>query len=248
MATLLVAFPLYFGFTRWISRDVQTHPERSKSPIRRWLTYLALFAAAVTITGDVVALLYGFFEGDLTTRFLLQVLVVLVVAAIVFCYYLLSLRLPEKNHGTYLRRLDWTFGTTSVALVALVVIAGFGIVESPFQARLRRFDERRMDDLIEIQQTIERQVVEYMRDGELRLKRPLPRSLEEVAEFVAQDEYGRDLRIVDPQTGKKYEYSVKSETSYELCAEFSLEEKSQYRGRNHPAGRYCFVEDVIKSD
>jgi len=59
MAMLMVAFPLYLAFTRWIGSDLRKYPERSKSPIRRWLTYLALFAAAVTMTGDVVCLVYG---------------------------------------------------------------------------------------------------------------------------------------------------------------------------------------------
>src|SRR5439155_17626031 len=90
MAMLVVAFPMYFGFTHWIERDLQRSPEKSKSPVRRWLTYLALFAAAVTMMIDGVCLIYGFLQGDLKTRFLLKVLIVLVIAAIVFCYYLMS--------------------------------------------------------------------------------------------------------------------------------------------------------------
>jgi hypothetical protein len=245
MAMLIVSFPLFFGFTHWIERDLQRRPERLKSAIRRWLTYLALFVAAVTLLIDGVALIYGFLQGDLTTRFL----VVLVISATVFCYYVMSLRVPENESIAYLKRLDWTFGGVSTLLVGLAVVFGFLMVESPFKARLRRFDERRIADLSEIQAAIQRQAVEFGDDQKRRLKRPLPQNLEELAKIVREKEYRRELNLYDPQTGEKYAYVVKGKSSYELCVEFSLDNENEYEGEwNHPAGKHCFVVDVLRND
>ena len=249
MAMLIVAFPLYFGCTRWIERDLQRRPERSKSPIRRWLTYLALFAAAVTMMIDGVALIYGFLQGDLTTRFLLRVLIVLVISAIVFCYYGMSLRVPEKEGIANLGRLDWSFGCVATLLVGLAVVVGFLMVESPFKARLRRFDERRIADLREIEGAIQRQVVEIGEDQKRRLKRPLPQDLEELAKIVREKEYRRELNLCDPQSGERSGYAVKGKSSYEICTEFSLDNRDEYEGGwNHPAGKHCFVVDVLKNE
>lgn len=249
IAMLIVSFPLYFGFMHWIERDLQRSPEKSKSPIRRWLTYVALFAAAVTMMIDGVALVYGFLQGELTTRFLLKVLVVLVISAIVFFYYVMSLRIPGKEGIPYLKRLDWTFGGVSTLLVGLAIVFGFLMVESPFKARLRRFDERRIADLREIESAIQRQVVEVVDGRKRRLKRPLPQDLDELAKIVREKEYRRELNLNDPQSGEKYGYAVKGQSSYELCAEFSLDNRGEYEGEwNHPAGKHCFVVDVLKND
>jgi high-affinity Fe2+/Pb2+ permease len=60
--------------------------------VRRWLTYIALLIAAGTVIGDLIAFLTYFLQGDLTARFVLKVLTVLIVAGSVFWYYLSSLR------------------------------------------------------------------------------------------------------------------------------------------------------------
>lgn len=245
MAMLLVAFPLLLAFTYWIGSGLSKAPERTKSAIRRWLTYLALFAAAITIIGDTVSLVYGLLQGDLTTRFLLQVLVVLVVSLVVFCYYLLSLGISERNAAADLRRLDRTLAGISTLLFALTIGAGFVLAGSPFQARLKRFDDRRIHDLQQIEQAIRRLVVE-IEDGKRHLKRPLPSDLSEVAIFVADEEYRARLNLQDPQTGKPYTYTATGEATFELCAEFALESRQQQPDWTHPAGRHCFSRDMLE--
>jgi len=166
-------------------------------------------------------------------------------SALVFSYYLLSLRIRESNLSAALGRLDWTFGCASVALFALAVIVVFVLVESPFRARLRRFDDRRIADLKQIEEAIRRRVVEHQ-DRKAQMKRPLPRDLDEIATFVSEDEHRTRLNILDPQTSKKYGYTVKGESTFELCAEFSLDDRNQDNSWNHPAGQHCFTIDILK--
>ena len=92
MACIIVAFPIFLLVMRFILREVETHPEKLESGVRRWLTYIALLIAAGTVIGDLIAFLTYFLQGDLTARFVLKVLTVLIVAGSVFWYYLSSLR------------------------------------------------------------------------------------------------------------------------------------------------------------
>jgi hypothetical protein len=72
---------------RQINRDLATHREKNFSGVRKWLTYLTLLVAALIAIGAVIAFLTSFLRGELTPRFLLKVLVVLVLDGGVLWYY-----------------------------------------------------------------------------------------------------------------------------------------------------------------
>ena len=96
-ASLIVAFPLYLWLTRLTARAVKRDPDKRSSKIRKWLTYITLFVAASFIIGDLIGLFFNLFGGELTVRFLLKVLTVLVIAGLIFGYYLWDLRKDESN-------------------------------------------------------------------------------------------------------------------------------------------------------
>jgi hypothetical protein len=100
LASLIVAFPIYLVVVRLISRSLQNNPEGYDSPVRKWLTYLAMLIAVGIVIGDLVTFLAYFLRGDLTVRFVLKVVVVLIIAGAVLLYYLGSLKRPsEAAHG-----------------------------------------------------------------------------------------------------------------------------------------------------
>jgi uncharacterized protein YacL len=92
LACIIVAFPLYLLTMRYILREVRLHPEKLESPIRKWLTYIALLIAAGVVVGDLITFLTYFLRGELTGRFMAKTSVVLVIAGGVFWYYLGSLQ------------------------------------------------------------------------------------------------------------------------------------------------------------
>jgi Domain of unknown function (DUF5671) len=92
LACILVAFPLYLLTTRYILREVRLHPEKLESPVRKWLTYIALLIAAGVVVGDLITFLTYFLRGELTGRFVAKTSVVLAIAGGVFWYYLGSLQ------------------------------------------------------------------------------------------------------------------------------------------------------------
>jgi hypothetical protein len=92
LACILVAFPIYLLTMRVILREVGLHPEKLESPVRKWLTYIALLIAAGVVVGDLITFLTYFLRGELTGRFVAKTSVGLVLAGGVFWYYLGSLQ------------------------------------------------------------------------------------------------------------------------------------------------------------
>jgi hypothetical protein len=92
IASLIVIFPVYIFSVWYLNKNYIASPEKRNLRIRKWLIYFTLFAAALIIIGDLVALIFNLLGGELTTRFLLKVLTVFFVAGSVFYYYLWDLR------------------------------------------------------------------------------------------------------------------------------------------------------------
>jgi hypothetical protein len=97
MAALIVGFPVYLITMRILLRDLARKPDKAESPVRKWLTYIALLISAGTVIGDLVTFVNYFLRGQFTTPFLLKVLTVLVIAGGVFWYYLAPLERRESR-------------------------------------------------------------------------------------------------------------------------------------------------------
>lgn len=97
VSMLVVAFPIYLWLSRLTLGEIRRDPDKKTSKIRKWLTYLTLFVAAGFIIGSLIALLFNLLGGEMTVRFFLKVLSVLLIAGMIFGYYLWDLRSDEKN-------------------------------------------------------------------------------------------------------------------------------------------------------
>jgi ABC-type Fe3+-siderophore transport system permease subunit len=98
LACLIITFPLYLFVMKVIVSDTRRSPEKLDSPVRKWLTYIALFIAAACIIGDLITVLTYYLRGEVTGRFLAKATVTLTISGGVFWYYLGSLR--EARKGT----------------------------------------------------------------------------------------------------------------------------------------------------
>lgn len=100
VSTLIVAFPVFLYMSWLTGRAIARDPVKRTSTVRRWLTYLTLFIAATTLIVDVTTLVYNLLGGELTTRFVLKVLTVALIAGTGFTYYLRDLRRDEQESRT----------------------------------------------------------------------------------------------------------------------------------------------------
>jgi hypothetical protein len=230
-AGIVTAFPVFALVSRLVRRMIEREPEKRLSGVRRWLTYLTLFLAALVLIGNFIVLVSGFFSGDLTTRFLLKSLVVFAIAGLAFVHYLGGLRREEAD-AVARRGQAWT-GRIAVAGASAVLVAALIAMGSPMTARKQKMDERRINDLEQISNSVERYAA---------LHDHLPARLD-----VLSDET-TELDSNDPVTGAPYEYAVMDSTSYRLCASFTLAGGRTVRWRRpggetwkHPAGHYCYT-------
>ena len=210
-AALIVVFPVFVVLFWLLSREHIAAPERREIKVRKWLVYLTLFISAVTIIVDLVTLVYNFYSGELTTRFFLKTLAVLIVAAAVFAYYIWDIKrqtvMPGKQRAV---------AAAATLAVITAIIAGFFIVGSPATQRARRFDERRASDL----QSIQYQAINYWQN-----KNRLPAKLDDL-----KDDISGYTPPLDPATQQSYEYTVKSALAFELCANFKTDSNYQDAG------------------
>lgn len=243
LAAIIVAFPLFLWLSRFLLKEMSEHPERSWSGIRRWLTYLTLFVAAMAVMGDVTTLVFRLLEGELTVRFILKVLVVLIVSSASFAYYFLSLRMPVNAKKT--RDMHRVFGAAAAAVVGIAIIWGIVLAGSPMSERLRKLDERRIEQFNAIRNeaaAITLGNTRYQPPEEREIVNPLPASLQELQRQAVYQK----VDITDPETGEPYAYTVLSPSTFELCADFNFPRDERYDiFWNHGQGTQCFTIDVL---
>lgn len=97
IASIIVAFPLYLFLMWQLSKAAIRDPERRKSMVRKWLTYLTLVIAAAIIIGDLIAILANLLGGEISARFILKALTILTITGSIFGYYLWDLQKEEKE-------------------------------------------------------------------------------------------------------------------------------------------------------
>ena len=101
-------------------------------------------------------------------------------------------------------------------------------------------DEKRVADLRAIHTAIQTMTTKRV-NNDVIVTRPLPKTLEEVAEFQQTRQAGFALNLSDPDTGDKYGYTLTGENTYELSVQFALErDKKRNLFWNHPAGKHGF--------
>ncbi|MDO8556969.1 MAG: DUF5671 domain-containing protein [Candidatus Jorgensenbacteria bacterium] len=237
IAALIVVFPVYLFSMRTLRKEYSRDTEKREARIRKWLVYFTLFIAALIIIGDLVSLLYTFLQGDITVRFLLKTLAVFVTAGMVFSFYIWDLK--NKAIGAK------PFAYIASAIVIIAIIFGFLSVGSPMSERVRKFDDRRTQDL----QTIQSEIVYYWQN-----KGKLPVSLSVMNDDLRGFTVPEDP---DSKSGNIYEYKITGIKNFELCATFSLPSRNYESGEiqqprgygidniwTHKEGRTCFVRTI----
>ncbi len=242
ISSLIIVFPVFILVSWYLNKIYREESAVRESKIRKWLIYLTLFVSSLVIIGDLVSTINTFLGGEITTRFILKALSVLVVAAVVLGYYFDDVR--RETPAESAKYFAWISG---IIILAAIVIAFF-IVGSPNTARLIQFDQQRLYDL----QNIQSNIVSYWQRKE-KMPATLADLTDNISGFVAP---------VDPETKAPYEYNIKDQAnlSFELCANFDKTSQLQNNqiippispfstaGQNwdHQAGRVCFERNIDK--
>lgn len=219
-AALLIGFPIYCLALRWWFGKFREDEGRVESKLSKWLTYLVLLAAALTMVGDAIAIVYTFLQGEITSRFFLKAFIILALAGGIFGFYFLERR-KIQYHIPLSRSVFQRFGLGAALVVFVGIVLGFAASGSPLSERARNFDESRSSQLASLASCIDQYSLELGR---------LPETL---AELRQSSQYNYCWTYFnDPETAVPFEYRVVTPTKatgaivvgeYELCGTFTLD-------------------------
>lgn len=235
IAILIVFFPTYVMLTRFVN-NIRRTEQGTYLTLTRWLIYISLLIGGGVLLGDLVATLMGFLNGELTIRFVLKALSVLIVVGAAFAYYLADVRGYWQTHEQH--SIIYA-GVTAVVVLAVIVI-GFMRIETPTEVREMNIDNQQVSDLQNIQAHIEAYV---------QINGTLPNDLDEVFEGISAP--------AASEGRSAYRYERINAQSFRLCAEFSkessLNERMMYPDYSyakemritptsweHGAGQWCY--------
>ncbi len=216
MAILIVVWPVFILISWFLGKDVKADPRKHELGIKKWLLYLTLFVTAITMIVDLVTLVNYFLNGEITTRFILKVIIVLLTSASVFGYYLWDLR----RDVTVPTKVPMIAAIKDSIILVAAIILGFVLVGSPAEQRAVRLDETRVNDLSMIQN----EVVNYYTS-----KHVLPKSLDSLTNTL----YGFAVPV-DPANNEAYTYTAHdvelidaktgvTASTFTLCANFATD-------------------------
>ncbi|MDQ5954528.1 MAG: hypothetical protein QG583_456 [Patescibacteria group bacterium] len=223
LATLIIFFPVFLIVSYFWKKAQSRTLGSIDELVRKWLIYILLFLSSLVVVIDLVTLVKYFVSGEITNRFIFKVLAVLVVALYVGIYYMLELKGKDKMFGMSIS--IWATMKSSILFVLLIYFS-FCVMGSPFEQRSLRLDERRVQDL----QNIQWQVINYYQQ-----KEKLPESLKDLNNPISGS-----YIPVEPEfeKGKAYEYNVKDgvKLTFELCADFALPMPKGWQEYNYGKG------------
>lgn len=252
IAALIISFPLYYLAMRFWFKRFREDEGKIESLLTKWITYLVLLVAAITIVGDLIVVIFSMLQGELTIRFFLKALTIFMIAGGVFGFYFME-RKKVQYKKDISRKVFITFGWAVLGVVVLSIVLGFMASGSPKTERMRSFDNTRAQDLQNLANCISSYANEH---------KALPESLDALIE---DSTYNYCSNRKDPETDVAYEYRVINKSyksgevtkgDFELCAEFSLnsqeiEASNRYgyydnsKWSQHNVGKNCDKESIV---
>jgi len=253
VSMLIVATPLFIFLLKKIYAKLKENPLQNDLWIRKWGLYLTLFLSITALAVNFVVLINTFLGGEISTRFILKALTIIIIATAVWWH-----TKQELHNAIAMRpKLAKGLGLSVIGIVLASIITGFIFIGSPTLLRNIRDDNQRENDL----SNIRTQIVNYYQSknsvlpttlADVNLGNPYPQEIP--TDPATESAYG--YRILESKIVNKVAFPA-----FELCATFSedgsvddrssvepLVPKSEigYYGEfesdfsKHPAGDKCF--------
>ena len=223
ISALLIAGPIYYYTLFLINRGLEKGELKVDSQIRKWLTYFIILVSALIILGVFISIINNFLAGELSLKFFLQALSMLLISGLVFSYYFHDIKTENRDSAKKMRKI---FLLLSIILIGAAFISVWFFVESPKEARMRRLDQNLLNNI---------DILESALNSFYADKGFLP---EDISEIKNYDYYYEINYFVDPETGAPIEYKKTGDKSFELCAAFRLASEGLDRGGRNVVNPY----------
>jgi len=199
IAMVLVFAPTFFFLTRKVNNIRRQTPSNAYLTLTKWLIYFSLLIGGGALLIDLVVVILTFLEGEITIRFILKALAILVVIGAASYYYLHD----AKGYWVRNEKKSIVFGLLAMLITTLTVVYGFTQIETPAVERQASIDQQQINDL----QLIQWRIQDYLSSTDR-----LPESLVTLEGTLPQA----------PSERTAYEYRVTDE-GFALCATFQTE-------------------------
>lgn len=241
-AMTIVFFPTYLALTRVVNSARRTSSDHAYLGLTKWLIYLSLLVGGAVLLGDMVAIIMGFLEGELTDRFVVKAGAVLGVTGAAFYYYV------RDAQGYWITRSTQSliYGAVASAIIFSTLVFAILYIDSPKEVRERNIDEQQVSDLREWQWAI---------DSYLSMNQELPQTAADITQ------HGNSPLHDNART--QYTYNL-TEEGFELCATFAYDSRdtdqfmmdARWREGDvpyiqnsedwgHEAGEWCFKRTLV---
>lgn len=224
LATLIIFFPVFLILFYFWNKHIKNILGIIDEIIKKWLIYIIIFLSSLVSIIDLVVLIKYFLSGEITNRFIFKVLITLIIALFSGIYFLFKLKGKEKIFRIF--KIDLWAMIKSIIFVILIIIFAFSVMGSPKTQRLLRLDQKRLNDL----QNIQYQVINYWQQ-----KEKLPENLKDLSNPLT----GYSLPTPPNfDKGEIYEYFVikEKELTFSLCGTFELPIEKGWQEYNYGGG------------
>lgn len=232
ISALLISSPVFFLCAGAINKGLKKNELDKDSAIRNWLTYFILAVSAVVILGSFVGIVNNFLSGEMTLKSGLQLLTVIVIAALVFSFYFYDIRRENVSKKDKVIKI---FFFSAVGLVAIVFISAWFLVESPKTARDRKFDDILLNNI----SSVESYVNSYYEET-----KTLPEDLD-VLKTSLENVYDSKT-FLSLLNGGEIQYNKIDDKKFELCASFRTDSYESQRNPNWPVYKDDSMKVYIK--
>lgn len=213
ISAILISAPIFFLSVNLINKGLKKKEIEKDSSLRNWLTYFILFVSAVIILGSLIGIINSFLSGEITLKFVLQMITVVIISALIFSFYLYDIKRENISGGDRVIRI---FFISTLSLVVAIFVSSWFFVESPKVARDRKADNQVMQNI----SIIESYVNEYYEENEV-----LPENLDNLDSV----RYSESVEGV--------EYNKLGDKEFELCADFKTDSYESQRSATYYPGK-----------
>ncbi|MFM2381697.1 MAG: hypothetical protein RLZZ76_464 [Candidatus Parcubacteria bacterium] len=239
IAMLVVFFPVFLITTRMVNRIRRTETG-TYLVLTKWLVYLSLLVGGAVLLGDIVTVILGYLNGELTTRFVLKAASLAVVLSAALFYYVKDAQGYWLTH----EKESKLYGLVAIAIAVAALTVGFMFSDSPSKVREMKLDAEQVANLSDMQWRIE---------DHYRINKSLPKTTDELYVGISPAKA--------PESRTAYEYKVTDEDTYQLCATFMYPStpinastiayvdssmKNPYNNWDHGQGVTCFERTIVK--
>lgn len=242
IALLVVFFPAFIVLTRLVNQ-IRRKETGTYLMLTKWLVYLSLLLGGGVLLGDFVSVILAYLNGEITLRFILKALTLVIVVGSAFYYYF------KDANGFWIshEKESKMYALFVTCIVVAVLALGFTQSDTPAEVRERKADDQQLMDLQDMQWRIE---------DHYRINGTLPNSTSLLYVGITEPQA--------PQGREAYTYKTIDGDTYELCASFAFTStrngeimvetamiadplKNPYNNWDHEAGKTCFERTVTSN-